>query len=61
MPSKVYFTKEISSEKVVEIFKKLNVELTGKVALKVHSGENQGKYFLKPKVLLLNVILLMIN
>ena len=36
---KVYFTKNITAESVVEIFKKLNVELKGKVAVKLHSGE----------------------
>ena len=37
--SKVYFTKNITPEAVVQIFKKLNVELKGKVAVKLHSGE----------------------
>ena len=49
--SDVYFTKEISSEKIVEMFKKLNVELKGKVGLKVHTGEIGGKYFLRPHFL----------
>lgn len=37
--AKVYFTKEITPKKVVEMFKVLNKELPGKVAVKVHSGE----------------------
>ena len=49
--SDVYFTKEISSKKMVEMFKKLNVQLTGNVALKVHSGEQGGPYFLRPSFL----------
>ena len=49
--SDVYFTKEISSEKIVEMFKKLNVELKGKVGLKVHTGEENGPYFLRPSLL----------
>ena len=49
--SDVYFTKEISSKKIVEMFKKLNVKLTGNVALKVHSGEQGGPYFLRPDFL----------
>ena len=49
--SDVYFTKEISSEKIVELFKKLNVELKGKVGLKVHTGEKNGPYFLRPSFL----------
>ena len=50
--STVYFTKTISPEKMVDIFKKLNVKLTGKVGLKVHSGEPGGLYFLKPEFLM---------
>ena len=38
MKSKVYFTKELTPEKVVEMYEKLGVELSGKVAVKVHSG-----------------------
>ena len=49
--SDVYFTKEITSEKIVEMFKKLNVKLEGKVGLKVHSGEKDGPYFLRPHFL----------
>ena len=37
--SKVYFSKSITPEKVVEMFKVLNKELKGRVAVKVHSGE----------------------
>ena len=47
----VYFTKEITSSKIVEIFKKLNVNLVGNVGLKVHSGEKNGPYFLRPSFL----------
>ena len=49
--SDVYYTKEISPSKVVEIFKKLNITLTGNVGLKVHTGELGGKYFLHPNFL----------
>ena len=48
MKSKVYFTHEISSEKLIEIYKKLGVELKGKVAVKVHSGEKGNQNYLKP-------------
>lgn len=48
MKSKVYFTHEISSEKLLEIYKKLGVELKGKVAVKVHSGEKENQNYLKP-------------
>ena len=48
MKSKVYFTHEISSEKLLEIYKKLGVELKGNVAVKVHSGEKGNQNYLKP-------------
>lgn len=48
MKSKVYFTREISSEKLLEIYKKLGVELKGNVAVKVHSGEKGNQNYLKP-------------
>ena len=44
----VYFTKNISSENILEIYKKLNIKLSGKVAIKVHSGEKGNQNFLKP-------------
>ena len=49
--SVVYFTKEISSGKIVEMFQKLNIKLEGNVGLKVHSGERNGPYFLRPSLL----------
>ena len=51
LQANVYFTKEITPSSMVKIFKKLNVTLTGKVGLKVHSGEIGGKYFLHPNFL----------
>ena len=47
----VYFTKKISAEQIVEMYKKLNVSLTGKIGLKVHTGEPNGPYFLRPDFL----------
>ena len=49
--SDVYFTKEISSHKMVEMLQKLNLNLKGNVGLKIHSGEPNGKYFLRPDFL----------
>lgn len=46
MASKVYFTKEITAEKVVELYKKIGKELPGKVAVKLHSGEAGNQNFL---------------
>ena len=48
MSSKVYFTREISPEKVLEVYKLLGAELKGKVAVKVHSGEVGNQNFLRP-------------
>ena len=36
--AKVFFTREITPEKVLEIYKKLGVNLPGNIAVKVHSG-----------------------
>lgn len=49
--AKVYFTKEISEEKVVDMFKVLNKSLTGRVAVKVHSGEKGNQNYLRPEFL----------
>ena len=49
MKSKVYFTKEITPEKVVEMCHVLGKELPGKVAVKVHSGEKGNQNFLHPE------------
>ena len=49
--AKVYFTSKITKENMVEIFKKLNIELEGKVAVKVHSGEAGNQNYLRPEFL----------
>lgn len=38
--ARVFFTKELTPEAVVKLYKRLRVELPGKVAVKVHSGED---------------------
>lgn len=48
MPAKVYFSREITSEKVLELYKLLGKELCGSIAVKVHSGEKGNQNFLKP-------------
>ena len=48
MCSKVLFSKEISPEKVLEMYNILGVSLPGKVAVKVHSGEKGKQNFLRP-------------
>ena len=49
MVSKVYFSREITPEKVLELYQKLGVDLPGKVAVKVHSGEVGNQNFLRPE------------
>lgn len=46
---KVYFSKEISPEKVLEMYQLLGKKLDGKVAIKLHSGEAGNQNFLKPE------------
>ena len=48
MGAKVYFSRTITSEKVLELYKLLGKELGGRVAVKVHSGEKGNQNFLKP-------------
>lgn len=48
---KVYFTKEITPESVIKMYKVLNNELKGNVAVKVHSGEDGNQNYLKPEFL----------
>ena len=48
MKPKVYFSRTITPEKVLELYKLLGKELPGKVALKVHSGEKGNQNFLGP-------------
>lgn len=48
MPSKVYFTRTLTPEKVVELYKALGTSLPGKVAVKLHSGEEGNQNFLGP-------------
>ena len=43
-----YFTDKITSESILDIYKKLGIELKGKVAVKVHSGEEGNQNYLKP-------------
>ena len=48
MKSKVYFTKEITPAAVLRLYKTLGKELSGNIALKVHSGETGNQNFLRP-------------
>ena len=44
----VYFSREITPEKVLELYKLLDKKLEGNVAIKVHSGETGNQNFLRP-------------
>ena len=50
MKSKVYFTKEITKESVLKMFKVLEKELNGNAAIKVHSGEAGNQNYIKPEM-----------
>ena len=45
--SKVYFTKNITPENLIRIYEMLGVELKGKVGVKVSTGEDGSKGYLK--------------
>ena len=49
MKPTVYFSPVISPEKVLELFRLIDKELPGKVAIKLHSGEKGNQNFLKPE------------
>ncbi len=49
--SKVYFIKDITSENIVKIYESLGIELNGRVAVKVHSGEKGNQNYLRPEFL----------
>ncbi|MBQ6896626.1 MAG: DUF362 domain-containing protein [Oscillospiraceae bacterium] len=49
MGAKVYFSRTITPEKVLELYNMLGKELPGKVAIKLHSGEKGNQNFLKPE------------
>ena len=46
MSATVYFSRTITPEKVLELYKLAGKELPGKVAVKVHSGEKGNQNFL---------------
>ena len=49
MKSKVYFTKNITPEKVLDLYKLLSADLTGNIAIKLHTGEVGNQNFLRPE------------
>lgn len=49
MKSKVLFTKSITPEMVLKMYQALGVSLSGKIAIKLHSGEAGNQNFLRPE------------
>ncbi len=48
MRPEVYFTRTLTPEAVLALYKKSGYELKGKIAVKVHSGERGNQNYLKP-------------
>ena len=48
---KVYFTREITPESLVKIYKALGVEATGRVAVKISTGEGGNNHYLRPTLI----------
>ena len=49
--SKVYYTKDISPEGLVKVYKALGRKAKGRVAVKISTGEPGGKHFLQPSLI----------
>ena len=49
--SKVYFTKEITSDSLIRIYEALGVELKGNIGIKVSTGERGSKGYLKAEII----------
>lgn len=47
--AKVYFTRTLTPEKVIDMYHALGIDLPGKVAVKVHSGEEGNQNYLHPE------------
>ena len=47
--AKVYFIKDITPENMIKAYKALGKELPGKVAIKMHSGEQGNQNYLRPE------------
>ena len=49
MKSKVYFCKDLTPDAVLKMYKLLEKDLPGNIAIKVHSGEEGNPNFLRPE------------
>jgi hypothetical protein len=50
-PAKVYFTEDISDKGLAKIYEYIKDNVHGKVAIKVHFGEDGNKNFIKPDIM----------
>ena len=48
--AKVYFIKEINPSNIVKAYEALGIKLDGKVAVKLHSGEDGNQNYIKPEM-----------
>jgi uncharacterized Fe-S center protein len=46
--AKAYFTKDLTPEGVIKMYKALGQELSGNIAIKIHSGEQGNQNYLRP-------------
>ena len=49
--STVYFTRDISPESLVKVYKALGVEASGRVAVKISTGEGGNQHYLRPMLI----------
>ena len=49
--AKVYFSKTLTPERVIDLYNALNFPLKGNVGVKVHSGEDGNQNYLRPEFL----------
>lgn len=49
MASTVYFTRNVTPENIIRLYEKLGVKLEGRIAVKVHSGEEGNQNYLHPE------------
>ena len=50
-PANVYVTRDISPEAIIKIYEALGVPATGKVGVKISTGEDGGENYLKPALI----------
>ena len=46
--AKVYFTRDLTPQGVIKMYESLGTQLTGNIAIKIHSGEAGNQNYLRP-------------